>query len=322
MSAISNRKRKPATTQRSNTLTLRQRLRAWRDLHLYGLISSIGRMGQRPWATLLTVSVMALAVALPMGLWLVLHNVEQFSGSVTQSRDISVFLRPQVGAERAQQLAQEIGQRAQVASVIVRSPEQGLAELRAMSELADALDVLEQNPLPYVLQVSPREDGDALAIMLRALPEAEIVQHDAQWRRRLDVWLGFGDRVVLVVALLLGAGALLVVGNTVRLDIQSRADEVSVLRLLGATDGFVRRPFLYLGACYGLGAGLLALLVLVLVAKALAPPLAGLVASYGSEFVLVGPGALGLLRFMFGVVLLGWIGAWLATGHHLHRTQV
>lgn len=316
------RARKPATAQRGAGLTLGKRLRAWRDLHLYGLVSSIGRMGQRPWATLLTVSVMALAVALPMGLWLVLQNVEQFSGSVTQSRDISVFLRPQVDGVRAQQLAQEIGQRAQVEKVTLRSPAQGLAELRAMSELADALDVLEQNPLPYVLQVSPRDNGEALADALRTLPEAEIVQHDAQWRRRLDAWLGFGGRVVLVVALLLGAGALLVVGNTVRLDIQSRAEEVSVLRLLGATDAFVRRPFLYLGACYGLGAGVLALLILLLAAQALAPPLAGLVASYGSEFVLVGPGAVGLLRFMLGVVLLGWIGAWLATGHHLHRTQV
>lgn len=322
MSVVGARNRTSAANQRGNSPALAQRLRAWRDLHLYGLVSSIGRMGQRPWATLLTVSVMALAVALPMGLWLVLQNVEQFSGSVSQSRDISVFLRPQIDGKRAQQLAEELSQRAPVASVTLRSPDQGLAELRAMSELAGALDVLEQNPLPYVLQVSPRDDGDALAVALRALPEAEIVQHDAQWRRRLDAWLGFGSRVVLVVALLLGAGALLIVGNTVRLDIQSRAEEVSVLRLLGATDGFVRRPFLYLGACYGLGAGVLALLVLLLAAQALAPALAGLVASYGSEFTLVGPGAGGLLRFMLGVVSLGWLGAWLATGHHLHRTQV
>src|SRR3546814_11110101 len=91
-------------------------------------------MGQRPWATLLTVSVMALAVALPMGLWLVLQNVEQFSGSVTQSRDISVFLRPQVDRVRAQQLAPAIGQRAQVQKVTLRTPEQGLAEFRAMRD--------------------------------------------------------------------------------------------------------------------------------------------------------------------------------------------
>lgn len=322
MSVSGSRKHKPASAQRSAGTKLGPRLRAWRDLHLYGLVSSIGRMSQRPWATLLTVSVMALAVALPMGLSLVLTNVEQFSGSVSQSRDISVFLRPQVDRQRAQQLAQEITQRAQVAAVSVRSPDQGLAELRAMSGLAAALDVLEQNPLPYLLQVSPRDDGDALAAALRDLPEVEIVQHDAQWRRRLDAWLGFASRVVLVVALLLGVGALLVVGNTVRLDIQSRAEEVAVLRLLGATDGFIRRPFLYLGACYGLGAGVLALLVLMLAAHALAPPLAGLLASYGSEFVLLGPGAAGLLRFILGVVFLGWLGAWLATGHHLHRTQV
>src|SRR3546814_13710549 len=107
-----------------------------------------------------------------------------------------------------------------------------------MSELADALDVLEQNPLPYVLQVSPRDNGEALADALRALPEAEIVQHDAQWRRRLDAWLGFGGRGGLVVALLLGAGAMLVVGNTVRLGLQARAEEVEGLRKLGDTAAF------------------------------------------------------------------------------------
>src|SRR3546814_216472 len=98
-----------------------------------------------------------------------------------------------------------------------------------------------------------------LAAGLEQLPEAELVQHDTQWRERLDGWLRFGGRVAWVLAFLLGLGALLVVGNTVRLDIQSRREEISVLQLLGATDGFIRRPFLYLGAWYGIGAGAIAL---------------------------------------------------------------
>jgi len=297
------------------------RLRGWRDLHLHGLLSSIGKLAQRPWATLLTIAVMALALALPLGLWLLLHNVERFSGSVAQSRDIGVFLRPQVAAAQAQRLAASLRARPDVQAVRINTPAQGLAEFRAMSDLAGALDVLDLNPLPYVLVVTPDAGASALPALLRALPEAEIVQHDAGWRERLNAWLAFGQRAVYVVALLLGLGALLVVGNTVRLDIQARAEEIAVLQLLGATDGFVRRPFLYLGACYGLGAGLLALLVLLAAGRALSAPLARLVASYGSEFSLSGPGWQGLAQFLMAALVLGWLGAWLAAGHHLRVTR-
>lgn len=296
-------------------------LRGWRDLHLHGLLSSIGKLAQRPWATLLTVSVMALALALPLGLWLLLDNVERFSGSVAQSRDIGVFLRPQVDHAQARQLADTLRARADVASVRINTPEQGLAEFRAMSDLAGALDVLDENPLPYVLVVTPGADAGDLPERLRALPEAEIVQHDAGWRERLNAWLAFGARAVYVVALLFGVGALLVVGNTVRLDIQARTEEIAVLQLLGATDGFVRRPFLYLGACYGLGGGILALLVLLAAGRALSLPLARLVASYGSAFTLTGPGWQGLAQFLTAALLLGWLGAWLAAGHHLRITR-
>lgn len=297
------------------------RMRGWRDLHLHGLLSSIGKLLQRPWATLLTIAVMALALALPLGLWLLLQNVERFSGSVAQSRDIGVFLRPQVDQAKARQLADSLRARGDVAAVRINTPEQGLAEFRAMSDLAGALDVLDENPLPYVLVVTPGDDAGDLPALLRALPEAEIVQHDAGWRERLNAWLAFGARAVYVVALLLGVGALLVVGNTVRLDIQARAEEIAVLQLLGATDGFVRRPFLYLGACYGLGAGIFALLVLLAAGRALSAPLARLVASYGSAFTLSGPGWQGLAQFLTAALLLGWLGAWLAAGHHLRITR-
>lgn len=297
------------------------RTRSWFDLHLYSLVSSLGRMAQRPLATTLTIGVMAIAIVLPLALWMTLANVQRFSGSVAASREISVFLKPEIDVRRAYAIADTLRRRGDVASVTVRTPEQGLAEFRRSSDLAAQIDALGENPLPSVLVLQPRDDGSALAVSLQALPEAEIVQHDAIWRDRLSAWLQLGARIAWVLAVLLGVGALLVVGNTVRLDIQSRGEEIAVMQLLGATNGFVRRPFLYLGAIYGLAAGALALGLLLLAARMLQPPLAALVASYGSHFSLNGPGLDGTLALLGGALAIGWLGAWLATGHHLRRSR-
>ena len=164
-----------------------------------------------------------------------------------------------------------------------------MAELRQRSGLGEAIAAVgETNPLPSVLIVSPKGDEALLAGSLANLPEVDVVQHDAAWRQRLDSWLRFGVRLVWVLAALLGLGALLVVGNTVRLDIQSRREEIAVLQQLGATDGFVRRPFLYLGLSYGLVAGALALALLTAADQALRAPLSDLARSYGSSFALQG----------------------------------
>ena len=296
-------------------------LGAWIDHHAYSFVSSLGRVVRRPWATLLTIGVMAVALALPLGLWAVLDNVARFGGEVQQSREITVFLKPGLGLERAQALATGLRGRGDVAGVRVKTPAEGLQELRERGGLGEAIDALGDNPLPSVLIVSPRGDETALAESLSALPEADQVQRDAQWRRRLDGWLRFGGRVVWVLGLLLGLGALLVVGNTVRLDIQSRREEIGVLQLLGASDGFVRRPFLYLGAWYGLAAGALALGILTLAWMALQSPLAALAARYGSTFALRGLEPLAALGVLAGAGLLGWLGAGLVTGHYLRQTR-
>jgi len=297
------------------------RIRSWFDLHLYSLVSSIGRMAQKPLATTLTVGVMAIAIVLPLALWMTLANVQRFSGNVAASREISVFLKTGIDVPHANAIADTLRRRDDVASVVVRTPEEGLAEFRRSSDLAAQIDALGENPLPSVLIVQPRDDGAALAISLQALPDAEIVQHDAVWRDRLSAWLQFGARIAWVLAVLLGVGALLVVGNTVRLDIQSRAEEIAVMQLLGATNGFVRRPFLYLGAIYGVAAGTLALALLLLAARVLQPALATLIASYGSHFALDGPGPVGVAAVLAGALAIGWLGAWLATGHHLRRSR-
>ena len=298
----------------------RSRLGTWFDHHVYSLVASFGRMFGKPWATALTVGVMAVAIALPMGLWAALNNVERFTGTVQESRQISVFLKPEVGLDRARTIAEQWRTRADVAAVEWRTPDDGLKELRD-SGLGEALASVDGNPLPSLLVVTPKGDEAALAESLKSQADVDLVQHDAGWRQRLDGWLRFGVRLAWVLAALLGLGALLVVGNTVRLDIQSRRDEIAVLQQLGATDGFIRRPFLYLGACYGLVAGALALALLTAADFALRAPLTELARSYGSGFALQGFNPAQAAAVVNGAGVLGWLGAGVVTGHYLRQTR-
>ena len=156
----------------------------WVDHHLYSVVASLGRVVRKPFASLLTIAVIALAFTLPLGLWLVLQNVQRFTGDVQRSREISVFLKQDTTVYRARALAEQVRARPDVGNVAWKTPEEGLAELRKSSTLGDALDGLDGNPLPNVLVVTPKSDEIALADALKQLPEADLVQHDAAWRKR------------------------------------------------------------------------------------------------------------------------------------------
>lgn len=298
----------------------RSRVGTWLDHHAYSVVASLGRMLRQPWATALTVGVMSIALALPLGLWATMQNLSRFAGDVQQSRQVSVFLKPEIDLARARALAQRLRERGDVADVLVRTPEEGLGQLR-QAGLGEAIAALEANPLPSLLIVTPRGDELRLVDAIKGMAETDLVQHDADWRERLAQWLRLGTRTAWVLAVLLGMGALLVVGNTVRLDIQSRREEIGVLQHLGATDGFIRRPFLYLGAWYGLAAGALAIALLAGAALALRAPLAALAASYGSHFALSGFDPATALGVLAGSAVLGWIGAGVVTGHFLRQTR-
>jgi cell division transport system permease protein len=305
----------------AQTAKPRSRIAAWWDHHLQSAVSSLGRMIRKPWSTLLTVGVMAVALALPLGLALVLDNAARLGGKIEQSREIGLFLKQEITVPQAQVLTERLRARSDVAAVELRTPEQGLDTLRQSGAYAEAVDVVGENPLPSLLIVRPRGDEAPLAAALAALPEVDQVQRDAVWRERLDRWRTFGERVVWVLAALLGLGALLVVGNTVRLDIQNRREEIAVLQLLGATDGFVRRPFLYLGAWYGLAAGGLALGLLTAAEFSLREPLKALADSYGSMFSFAGMPPLQAVAVLGVAGLLGWFGAGVVTGHFLRQTR-
>ena len=299
----------------------RARLAAWRDQHFYGFFSSLGRLVTRPWATLLTVLVLACALALPLLFYLAFDNARDLSGGLREAREITAFLKPATDAKGAAAFAGELRRRADVADVLVRTPEQGLAEFRQLSGFGAALDVLKTNPLPSVLVVTPRgvanADNPALVTDLNADARVDLVQYDAAWRRKLETLLAFGERFVVVVSVLLAMATLLVIGNTVRMDIQTRAEEVSVMQLIGASNGFVRRPFLYSGLWYGLLGSVFALVIVVAVEWALAEPLARLFESYNHSFGLHGIGVLPACVVIAAGALLGWVGAYVVLGSHL-----
>ena len=300
---------------------LRARLAAWRDQHFYGLLSSLGRLATRPWATLLTVLVLGFAFALPLLFFLVQDNVRALSSGLREARDVTVFLQPGLPADAAGALAGELRARTDVVAVVERTPEQGLDEFRRLSGFGEALDALGGNPLPAVLVVTPRLAPAAVEppvlAALAADARVDLVQYDAAWRRKLSHLLAFGERAVAVMALLLALASLLVVGNTVRMDVRARAEEISVMQLIGASDRFVRRPFLYAGLWYGLLGGLAALLIVALVEWSVAPPLERLLADFGHAATPRGLGLVPAAGLVGAAMLLGWAGARLATARRL-----
>jgi cell division transport system permease protein len=215
----------PADAPQRNVHSRGNRFASWQEHHRWSAASSLRRLASRPFGSLLTIAVMGLALALPLAFYLLLGNVQQLGRALGQSQAISVFLQPGQTASQAQLLAQQLGERPEVAAVVVKTPQQGMDELAQMQGFSGALQTLDDNPLPYVLQLQPRAGVSAHALEqmvadVRTLRSVDLVQDSGSWRQRLDALLGVGNRVVLVLASLLALAALLVVGNTIRVDRQ------------------------------------------------------------------------------------------------------
>jgi cell division transport system permease protein len=302
-------------------------LRSWFRLHLQTLVGSLGRLAAQPVATAMTVAVIGIALALPASLHLLVTNLQALSGHWDDSIELSVYLEPGQSEARAAGLAAEIGAWPGVAAVQLITATEALARFREGSGLGDAIDALEGNPLPHLVTVRPapgHDDADAvgqLAERLRSLPEADLVQADVEWVRRLFAMVEIARRLAGLAGTLLAIGVLVIVGNTIRLDIQNRRDEIEVVKLVGGTDGFIRRPLVYGGTWYGLGGGLAALAVVQLGLLALSGPVARLSGLYGSGFRPAGLGATGALTLVLLGAILGWLGAWISATRHLRRIE-
>lgn len=297
---------------------------AWGRSHRRAFADALARLRTAKLATAATLAVFALALLLPLLLGLFLANALRFAGTLDAARELSVFLEPGAEAADARRLADRWAARADVATVVLRTPDEGLAEFKQMSDLAGALDLLDGNPLPWVLVVSPRDELSAdpadLAAALKDEPGVDSVQYDAAWRARLDAWLALGRRAVGLLALLLAAGAVLVVGNTVRLDLATRRDEIALLQQLGADDADIRRPLLHFGVLLGALSGALALVGVFAIGALLRAPMADLVATYAGGFALAGPGLAEAGAVLATAASLGWLGARVASGHYLRTS--
>jgi cell division transport system permease protein len=298
-------------------------LHAYFEAHLIGLRDSLWRMGRQPIGSFLTCLVMGIALALPMGVSLLLNNVERLGGSWQRAAQISVFLDLNVSEADGQRLQEQISSLPDVSGVRWIGRDEALQELQQQAGLGEALKELPENPLPSVISVTPQEIDKGRLDMLRSrlaeLPGVQQVQLDMQWVERLTAILKLGERFVFGLTVVLIIALLLVIGNTIRLAIENRRTEIEVIKLVGGTDGYVRRPFLYMGAMYGVGAGVAAWALLAYGLSWLNEAVIELAGLYGSDFALANVSMDEGLQLLIGAVLLGYIGAWLAVARHLRE---
>jgi cell division transport system permease protein len=300
---------------------------AYFSRHAQVLIGSLGRIVGQPFATLMTMGVIAVALALPLFLSLLLQNARSATGNWNEAYDLSVYMDKKANAARTQSLAKQLRLRGDVAAVRVITAEQALAEFRSDSGFGSALDALAENPLPDTLIVTPTlsastpQGTETLRAAIAGMSDVQAAQIDTEWVKRLHAMLDLLRRIVLLTGALLGIGIVLIVSNTIRLDILNRRAEIEVMKLVGASDGFARRPFLYSGVWYGLGGGVLALGLVGLASTVLARPVAQLAFLYGSAFSMSGlkiDVALGVLALAVG---LSWLGSWLAATRHIRAIE-
>jgi cell division transport system permease protein len=284
------------------------------------------RVMDNPVSSAMTWLVIGIALALPTGLNVALENISQLSASWDSPAQISLFLQDGISDDGARQLQADLAARADVAQARFVSRKEALEEFRALSGFADVLDSLENNPLPHLMLVSPADSAEqsaaaALRSQLQEHPDVAQAVLDMEWLQRLNSLMELGRRLVVAVAGLLVLGVLLILGNTIRLAIEGRREEIIIVKLVGGSNAFVRRPFLYTGLWYGVGGGLFAALLVAASLWFLAWPVTELAQLYQSDFRLAGLGIMGGLNLIILGGLLGLAGAWLAVTRHLVDIQ-
>jgi cell division transport system permease protein len=299
-------------------------LRVWLDHHGQSILASLGDLTRAPLASVMTVAVVAIALSLPATLYVATRNLATLAQGWQEVAGLSLFLKSELPDAKAQTLAERLRKRPDVATVQLVTPAEGLAELRDYGGMAGAVDLLADNPLPTVLALEPTpsvatDPANLIALRdaLAALPEVDEVRLDTAWMQRLRALLDLGTQAALLLGVLLGLAVLLVVGNTLRLEVGKRREAIELMALVGATRAFVRRPFLYAGAWYGLLGAVVAVVLLTLTLALIQGPVEHLAALYGTEFPLAGLDLTGLAVLLLGGPLLGLMGAWLAVGRHL-----
>ena len=293
----------------------------WLLVHLDTLRDSLARLLHQPVASALNVIVMGIALSLPAGFYLGLNNLQAFSRQLSSDPQVSIFMEVDAGKADVAAVEQRLKANPDIGRVEFISRDQALARLKRSAGLSDVLANLGRNPLPDAFVVTARSNDPATLEALHdqavKLPKVEHVQLDADWARRLDAALNVGRALVTLLAILLAVALVAVTFNTIRLQILTRRDEIEVSKLIGATNPFIRRPFLYFGALQGLAGGLAAWAIVAVGVLVLNIQLADLSGLYGALFKLEWPGTGDTLTLLVFSALLGWLGAWLSVSRHL-----
>lgn len=300
----------------------------WRDniaayiaQHRAVFSDTLDRLWSTPLSTLMTVAVVAVAIALPSGLYVLLANVQQVAKNWDGNAQISLFLKDSVGASQAQSLVEKIEQEAHISRVEYISKDDALIEFEAVSGYSELLEEFDDNPLPSVIVVyldSPAIDvAEHLKQQVIQWDEVQLAQLDAEWVRKLQGIVSLAKNIVIALAVGLALAVFLVVINTIRLAVENKKNEIEIHQLVGATNGFIRRPFLYIGAWFGLAGGVFAIFSVELLLLSLQASVTNLANQYQSQYLIQGMDFQSVLFILMASVSLGLSGAWIAVERHL-----
>jgi cell division transport system permease protein len=297
-------------------------MKAWLTHHLHSLKIAAQRFRDAPLATLFTILVIGVAVAMPSGLYVLLSNLDRAAGGVKPQVELTLFIKADVPENETRALAASLGKQAGIAKVVFVSKADGIKKLEAAG-LSDITAGLPANPLPDTLIITPSDSSPAALQELNdRLEKLELTQQivmDTDWIKRLSALMGLGKNLVFLLAALLGLALAAITANTIRLQIYAQKDEIEVAQLIGATDRFIRRPFLYFGGIQGLIGGLAGWAIILLGGYFIESSVAQVAVAYGATFDLHGLGLDELLSLLGGSTLLGWLGAYFSVNQALRQ---
>jgi cell division transport system permease protein len=310
------RRERPATSNRVSAYLLH---------HLKSMLFSLDKIYQAPTTTIMTVAVIGITLSLPGGFYLFLKNIDAISGDFRSSSQIGLYLDLDISEKQARALEKQIANMENVTSTRFISRELSLEEFRQNSGFGKSIDTLSSNPLPHTIIVEPAE-ADTFTVRnllnsLQAMPEVDIAKLDTEWLERLYTIIEIAKRSVIIITILFAFAVLLIIGNTIRLDIQNRYQEIIVTKLIGATDAFIRRPFLYGGIWYGLLGGIISWLIVELGYLAISGPLERLNLLYQSDMNLITFSFHDFIILITSSTLLGLAGSWIAVARHLNQIE-
>jgi cell division transport system permease protein len=294
---------------------------AWLAQHGRSFAVTLARFARTPLGSTLNILVIGVALSLPVGFYVLIDNLQASSRQLTMDPQVSAFMALNASSSEVAQIETRLKQNPRVQRFRFLSRDQALQELKQSSGLADVVDSLPQNPLPDAFIINAKDSTppalEALRDEIKQWPRVAYVQLDGAWARRLDATLRLGRWVVAILGGLLALALVAVTFNTIRLQVLTRRDEIEVIKLIGATDAFIRRPFLYYGTLQGCAGGVAAWLIVSGGVYLMNRNLGELSHVYASLLQLRYLAPIDTLNLLIIPAGLGWFGAWLSVGRHL-----